>query len=119
MDKNTFYPIYEGTRPYQNNIAILKDYNGQRQKLTYCYKVRQSGVCDGRAAPAEKNTVNEKKLENNLIRARNTVYELALCNEWDWFLTITLDPEKYDRENLPKFRTDFHGLYESMEKSRD
>ena len=38
MDKNTFYPIYEGTRPYQNNIAILKDYNGQRQKLTYCYK---------------------------------------------------------------------------------
>lgn len=107
MDKNTFYPIYEGTRPYQNNIAILKDYNGQRQKLTYCYKVRQSGVCDGRAAPAKKNTVNEKKLENNLIRARNTVYELALCNEWDWFLTITLDPKKYDRENLPKFRKDF------------
>ena len=107
MDRNTFYPIYEGTRPYKNNIAILKDYNGQRQKLTYCYKVRQSGVCDGRAAPAKKNTVNEKKLENNLIRARNTVYELALCNEWDWFLTITLDPEKYDRENLPKFRTDF------------
>ena len=67
MDRNTFYPIYEGTRPYQNNIAILKDYNGQRQKLTYCYKVRQSGVCDGRAAPAKKNTVNEKKLENNLI----------------------------------------------------
>ena len=30
-----------------------------------------------------------------------------MCNEWDYFCTFTLNPEKYDRYNLSKFRSDF------------
>lgn len=102
-----FIPIYEGTRPYKTNIAILKDYNGQRKKLTYCRTVHQSGLCKARDSPSPKNSVNSEKLQNNLTRARTTIYELALCNDWEWFITITLNPEKYDRCDLPKFRKDF------------
>ncbi len=107
IKKDTFQPIYDGVTAYQTNVAILKDYNGQRKKLTYCYQVRQKGICKDWESSSKKNTVNEKKLQNNLIRARNNVYELAICNEWEWFLTITLNPEKYDRDNLGKFRKDF------------
>ena len=47
------------------------------------------------------------------------MYELALCNEWDWFLTITLDPGKYDEKIFLNLGRIFHGLYESMEKGKD
>lgn len=105
--KSGFTPIYGDTKPYKTNIAILKDYNGQRKKLTYCNTVRQSGICKSWDSQSPKNSVNEAKLQNNLTRARTTIYELALCNDWEWFITITLNPEKYDRCNLPEFRKDF------------
>lgn len=49
---------------------------------------------------------NECKLENNLIRSKNTVLELALCNDWDWFVTLTLDKKKYNRHDLKKYIKD-------------
>lgn len=85
----------------------MKDYDGRQKKLIYCTQVRQKGICKAWDSPTPKNSVNETKLQNNLSRARNTIYELALCNNWEWFITITLDPQKYDRDNLPKFRKDF------------
>lgn len=105
--KTGFTPIYEGTKPNKTNVVILKDYNGQRKKLTYCHTVQQSGICKARDSPSPKNSVNTDKLQNNLTRARTTIYELALCNDWEWFITITLNAQRYDRYNLPEFRKDF------------
>jgi len=56
---------------------------------------------------AKGSAENEKKLANNLIRARTTVYELGACNPWELFVTLTLDKEKRDRHNLEKFHKDF------------
>ena len=48
-----------------------------------------------------KNTQkNNKKLSNNLSRARSAVYALARCNPWSYFVTLTLDPSKVDRNDL-------------------
>ena len=49
---------------------------------------------------------NDNKLDNNLCRARSTVLELALCNEWEWFVTLTLDATKYDRYDLNNYARD-------------
>ena len=48
----------------------------------------------------------DEKLDNNLSRARQKVFEYAYCNEWDYYFTGTLDPKKYDRTDLPKFHKD-------------
>lgn len=61
------------------------------------------GVVNGKV----KDTTNEEKLANNICRARNKVLEYVLCNDFNLFVTLTLDPEKYDRCNLKKFQTDF------------
>lgn len=53
-----------------------------------------------------KGTVNLTKLDDNLSRAKARIIELAWCNQWDYFVTLTLDPVKYDRFNLKNFRTD-------------
>lgn len=51
-------------------------------------------------------TKYENKLVQSLSRARRTVLELALCNDWAYFCTFTLDKTKYKRDDLPKFQKD-------------
>lgn len=42
----------------------------------------------------------ERRLANSLSRTRKRIFEIAACNEWQWFFTGTLDGEKVDRNNL-------------------
>lgn len=42
---------------------------------------------------------NDHKLVNNLSRAKSKIFELALCNKWDYFVTLTFDPTKCNRES--------------------
>lgn len=40
--------------------------------------------------------INKKTLEN-IQRARNTIYDIAISNEWNYFITLTYSAEKCDR----------------------
>jgi hypothetical protein len=42
----------------------------------------------------------KEKLKNNLCRAKSRITELALCNDWEYFVTLTVDGAKHERENL-------------------
>ena len=61
-------------------------------------------------------THHEQKLEESVVRARSTIFELAKCNEWQFFCTFTLNPTKYDRYNLETFRKDFTQLIRDLRK---
>lgn len=47
-----------------------------------------------------------ERFSSSLVRARSRVRELALCNDWDFFVTLTLNKEKQDRFNLQKWVKD-------------
>lgn len=49
----------------------------------------------------------DNKLDSNFSRARSMVLQYALCNPWDYFFTGTLDPDRWDRNDLSKFMLDF------------
>lgn len=51
----------------------------------------------------------DEKLDNNLSRAKNKVFDYAMSNSWDYFCTFTISPKKYDRYNL-------HGWYKDFSK---
>lgn len=57
--------------------------------------------------PKKAKPPSEKKPDSSLSRARRNVMELALCNDWKYFCTFTLDKTKYDRHNLDVFKSDF------------
>lgn len=58
--------------------------------------------------PSErKKKGNDHKLDAAISRARRVVLELALCNPWDWFCTFTISQDKFDRDNLIKWRDSF------------
>lgn len=59
------------------------------------------------APPVRQETAKyDDKLVQSLSRSRRIVLELGLCNDWAYFCTFTLDPKKYDRHDLGKFKED-------------
>lgn len=94
--------------PYKHDIYTVKQLGEHTVKISYCSVVREAGWEDLRE-PKKKGTVNSEKLSNNLARAKATVREYALCNPWDFWVTLTTDPKKFDRYNLDDF-------YSSMSK---
>lgn len=47
------------------------------------------------------------KLDASISRAKRTILELALCNNWQWFCTFTIAKNNYDRKNLAVWRDSF------------
>jgi len=90
---------------YERDIAILKDYGGIKQKLSLNRSLRRKGYELDEKRP-ERGTCNLTKLDESLSRTRSTLFELAYCNKFELFVTLTLDPKKYDRNDLKKFKTD-------------
>lgn len=50
--------------------------------------------------------VNDEKLDNHIVRARSKIFEYVACNDFDYFITLTLNKEKYDRYDLREFIKD-------------
>lgn len=78
----------------------IHEYNDRTYKIIRYKGAR--GVLGGRC---RSGTATEK-LDSSISRAKATILEYALCNEWKYFVTLTLDPEKYVRDDLGKFRKD-------------
>lgn len=98
---------------YDYNVAFLKRY-GNRFKIQVLKCVRKKGVSSARYSA--KGTVNDKKLDCNIRRTKNRIKELVLCNDWEYFITLTLDPKKYDRYDLAKFNKDLTQYIRDLRK---
>lgn len=88
------------------DIAILKKYSDDLYKLTVCYSLPNKGYEVNKVVKGVRGTVNNVKLDNNISRAKNKVFEYAMCNDFLWFITLTLDKDKYDRYDLKNFQKD-------------
>lgn len=51
----------------------------------------------------EEETKEAERLGNSVARSRTRIRELALCNDWEYFATFTLSPERNDRFDLAGF----------------
>ena len=74
------------------------------------YKITQHYGCRfllpvGPKAPAQHSDV---KLSSSISRTRRLILEYALANDWDYFITMTLDKEKGNRFDLEGWRKRFN-----------
>lgn len=58
----------------------------------------------------------KEKFDSSFSRARKNVFEKALCNPWDWFVTVTLDQSKMYRYDLRNFREKLSQFMRDMRK---
>lgn len=92
-------------RIVKHNQTVVKVYghgDSKKIKVVTLNAVNVLGNVNNKNC-AERGTVNSEKLQENIARAKSTIFELAFCNPWDWFFTATLSPQKYDRTDLNKF----------------
>ena len=89
------------------DFVRIKSY-GDRYKIVYFSRLVRmpEGVDPVPSGPREAAGDAGGRLANNLSRAKARVQELALCNQWDWFATFTLDGAKYQRDDLDRYRAD-------------
>lgn len=95
-------------RKYKPNQTLLKVYGegiNRKIKLITMKGLRTEGIEEEECEVSDRGT-NDFKLCNNISRAKSKVFELAYCNEWEYFFTGTLDKSKYDRKDLEKFHKD-------------
>lgn len=88
---------------YQRDIGLLKQYNDHTYKLIHMHTLRTSGF-ESRDPPkkASRSKGHEvQKLDESLSRTRRIIWEIALCNPWEYFATLTISSEYHDRYDLP------------------
>lgn len=90
---------------YINDLTTIKKLGGNYKVVTMKIPIKRPGFES--CLVSARGTKYDTKLSNNLSRARTTVREYALCNDFEWFGTFTLDKLKYDRYDLGKFIKDF------------
>ena len=64
------------------------------------------------------SNISNERFRQSLSRAKNTIFELALCNKFTHFCTFTQDKEKRDRYNLEEFISDFSMFVRNKNRNR-
>ena len=58
----------------------------------------------------------DERLKSNVRRSIRTVEELAICNPWEWWVTLTLDKAKIDRYDIANFKKQLAQWLRDMRK---
>ena len=67
----------------------------------------------------EKNENSEnERFSNSISRSKSRIFELAMCNEFNFFCTFTQDQNIRNRFDLKEFRKDFAQLVRNINRSR-
>ena len=89
------YPTYS-VKYYRDGLyKLIKFKNGLCPRLPDDSKV------------LDEDRGEEGKFAQSVSRAKSVIYQVAVCNDWDWFVTLTISPDKFDRY-------DFKGFYKSF-----
>ena len=109
-----------------SNVLTIKKF-GNKYKITWNKSIRNKGfenlidlqpemiitpfgtlaeVVPEFAGDRANGLLEGVKMDNNISRAKSKIFEYAFCNEWDFFVTLTIDKDKYDRYDLNKFVKD-------------
>lgn len=94
---------------YHYDVTTVKELGfGDKKslKVTTLRCLRSKGIEDERAY-SPRCSVNEQKLDNNIWRSKQKIFELACCNPWEWFVTFTIDKSKFNRTDLKKYYKHF------------
>lgn len=75
----------------------IKQCNGSSFKIAKFSNPPLRGFSSGKK---KQEWTNEEKLSQSRIRAKRTVCELAMANDFEWFVTITINKELHNRYNI-------------------
>lgn len=89
-------------------LVTIKAFGKDKYKVIY-HKIgkRCEGIERAEGGEGKGGSELSQKEDSNLYRAKSKVREYAFCNEWEYFVTLTLDKRKQDRHDLDGYIRDF------------
>jgi hypothetical protein len=88
----------------ENTIAVLKKYNDNYYRIVLKKTLFSSVVRNTGNTKSKKGYADYKKFESSLSRSKSTIFEIALCNKWEYYVTMTLNPDIHNREDLQNYK---------------
>lgn len=88
---------------------------GKRRKLPHVHNFLE----DEGEFWERKWSEEDGRLRTSIARTKSRIRELAMCNDFEYFCTFTLSPEKQDRHNLKKWIQDFGNWVGNYNKKFD
>lgn len=89
------------------NYYSIKKYNNDYYKFTFHkFPIKNGGFEENKEDLFDiKDTsdIPEGKFKQSISRSRSKIFEYAMCNDFDYFVTLTLDPKKNDVLNISDF----------------
>ena len=97
----------------------IKD-NAERRARELCdYRLQRIvDMVNGKEVGPFTPPPSEERLRSSISRTRARVFELAACNEFTVFGTLTLDKKLRDRDDLKGFRKDLAQMVRDLNKGR-
>lgn len=86
-------PVYERELP----LYRIHYYNDFVYKVV---KFKRSSMPSVHVTPEESREDPDGKFSQSYSRAKNILLQLALCNKWDYFITVTLDERLHNRYDI-------------------
>ena len=101
---------------------MWRDYNVTTvKKIGDRYKISNLNMIHGGDPEQDRREWGESgvRLPNNVVRARTAVKELAMCNDWQWFVTLTLNRDLHDGYDLKAYNKRLDQFIRDQNKRRD
>lgn len=99
---------------------------GKHKKPSRALTANETGIPEQNEIPQIPETLKNrnaeeeerKRFSQSLSRTKARIFELAACNEFNYFCTFTQDEKKRDRFDLSDFRKDFAQLVRNLNRNR-
>lgn len=109
IESNPEFATPEQAAAYADKLEEIQwQLNPDTDSIRELYRLSQPAELDdlGDEPAVDQEGDPPEKMREAKSRARARIFELAFCNNWDWFFTGTLNSNRYDRTNLTKFHHD-------------
>ena len=91
----------------------------RRKGCEFSKEKRANPIDEGRAEKDKQIIIDdENRFTQSISRTRSTIFELAFCNDFDYFCTLTIDSKKSNRDDLNGFVKDFGQFIRDLNKKR-
>lgn len=92
---------YLDVRPYMPDYTVKYYREGFYKLVRFHRPIYPMSIEDREEEASERDS--EGKLSQALSRAKSVVQQIGLCNDWPYFITLTIDGKWHDRFDLNSF----------------
>lgn len=100
------------------NSCLSVSKEGENLRVVWSKSIPLKGFEKVGADEKKETESNDGRFDSSISRTRSVVRQYAFCNEWDYFVTLTISPNMWDRFDLKEFYKSFGKYLSNINQRR-